>query len=208
MGDNLLRRLFYLRYTRTLRNWGSERDKMLGMPRERISMAKKIRRITDRSRKGWKKSQRRFLQDLPEEWIGSLPSAFTPGPVLHFLVRSQLTGFLNFPLSTRISLSLGLLSLALFIYGNILLFTSLNTCRRSAPLLWWAVMVVIGVGWFLLLEVVLVVLVVGVVGPGILVSSSTFMSFLAIVTGVAHYWPSCGSFVGLVEEVWAGSTSA
>jgi hypothetical protein len=34
-------------------------------------------------------------------------------------------------------------------------------------------MVVIGVGWFLLLEVVLVVLIVGVVGPGILVSSGT-----------------------------------
>ena len=72
-------------------------------------------------------------------------------------------------IAPKISLSLGLLSLALFIYGNILLFTSLDTCRRSAPLLWWAVMVVIGVGWFLLLEVVLVVLIVGVVGPGILV---------------------------------------
>ena len=69
-------------------------------------------------------------------------------------------------------MSLGLLSLALFIYGNVLLFTSLDTCRRSAPLLWWAVMVVVGVGWFLLLEVVMVVLVVGVVGPGILVSNN------------------------------------
>lgn len=73
---------------------------------------------------------------------------------------------------TRISMSLGLLSLALFVYGNVLLFTSLNTCRRSAPLLWWGVMAVVGVGRFLLLEIVMVVLVVGVVGPGILVSEA------------------------------------
>jgi hypothetical protein len=67
---------------------------------------------------------------------------------------------------------LGLASLGLFIYGNIILFSSLQTCRRSTPLLWWAVMTVTGVGWFLLFEVVFVVLVVGVVGPGILVSKA------------------------------------
>jgi len=72
----------------------------------------------------------------------------------------------------RLSLMLGLTSLGLFIYGNVILFSSLQTCRRSTPLLWWAVMTVTGVGWFLLLEVVFVVLVVGVVGPGILVSEA------------------------------------
>jgi hypothetical protein len=81
-------------------------------------------------------------------------------------------------------LTLGLLSLVLFVYGNVLLFTSLDTCRQSAPLLWWAVMVVVGVGWFLLLEVVLVVLVVGIVGPGILVSRQRFLPYYNAVLTV------------------------
>lgn len=126
---------------------------------------------------------------------------------LYLSIRHPLTDCVNSPLLTRISLSLGLLSLALFIYGNILLFTSVDTCRRSAPLLWWAVMVVIGVGWFLLLEVVFVVLVVGVVGPGILVSQSISLFFCSRYRR-AHRWHSCGCFVGLVEEVWAGGAFA
>lgn len=104
-------------------------------------------------------------------------------------------------------MSLGLLSLALFIYGNVLLFTSLDTCRRSAPLLWWAVMVVVDVGWFLLLEVVLVVLVVGVVGPGILVSLSNFLLFCQCCRRT-QYCHSCGCFVDLIEAFRAGSASA
>ncbi|WWC72039.1 uncharacterized protein I206_105998 [Kwoniella pini CBS 10737] len=63
------------------------------------------------------------------------------------------------------SKALGLLAFTLFILGNILLFSPMPskplTCYHSAPMLWWGVMVVTGVGWFLLAQVLLVVVLVG-----------------------------------------------
>ncbi|WWC64556.1 uncharacterized protein I303_107167 [Kwoniella dejecticola CBS 10117] len=59
----------------------------------------------------------------------------------------------------------GLLAFILFILGNILLFSPLPStplsCYHAAPLLWWGVMVVTGVGWFLLAQLLLVVVLVG-----------------------------------------------
>ncbi len=68
----------------------------------------------------------------------------------------------------RLSLCCLLLSAALFISGNVLIWTSLDTCRPYAPYLWYGVATVIAVGWALLAEVVIVVVVVGVFGGPVL----------------------------------------
>jgi len=73
-----------------------------------------------------------------------------------------------------ISKSLGIVSAILFILGNVLVFypfpTSRITCYHSSPMLWWGVIAVTGVGWFLLLQVFFVVVVVGIGGLAVVVS--------------------------------------
>lgn len=59
-------------------------------------------------------------------------------------------------------------SAALFVWGNTLVWSSVSTCKRSEPLLWWGVTTIVGVGWFLLAEVAVVVLGVGLLGPSVL----------------------------------------
>ncbi|KAK4684479.1 4,5-DOPA dioxygenase extradiol, partial [Tremellales sp. Uapishka_1] len=65
----------------------------------------------------------------------------------------------------RVSVSCGALSAVLFVLGNILVFhpapTDPHSCYYAAPLLWWAVMTVTGVGWFLIAQVVFIAGVVG-----------------------------------------------
>lgn len=71
---------------------------------------------------------------------------------------------------------LGLMSFIFFVLGNVLLFYPLpsqeNTCYHGAPMLWWGVMTVTGVGWFLFGQVIFVVAVVGVGGQAVLVSTA------------------------------------
>lgn len=67
-------------------------------------------------------------------------------------------------LAPKLSLACLLLSVALFISGNVFLWTSTDTCKLYSPLQWWAVMAVIGVGYVLIGEVVVIVLVVGIIG--------------------------------------------
>ncbi|WRT70202.1 uncharacterized protein IL334_007196 [Kwoniella shivajii] len=71
-------------------------------------------------------------------------------------------------IAPKISKFLGLLSFVLFILGNILLFSpspsNQESCYRSSPMLWWGVMTVTGVGWFLLAQIVIVILVAGIGG--------------------------------------------
>ena len=71
---------------------------------------------------------------------------------------------------------MGLLSAALFILGNVLVFypspvTNYDTCYQAAPLLWWGVMTVTGVGWFLIGQLFVVLVVVGIGGQAVVVSS-------------------------------------
>lgn len=79
------------------------------------------------------------------------------------------------PLLTRrsISKSLGLISIVLFILGNVLLFrplpTHAATCYHAAPMLWWGVMTVTGVGWFLFFQMFVVMFVVGIGGHAVVV---------------------------------------
>lgn len=84
----------------------------------------------------------------------------------------------------RATKGLGASAVILFILGNVLLFYPLpskqETCYHASPMLWWGVMAVTGVGWFLVGQVLVVVLIIGVGGPLILVSlfrwSSTTIS--------------------------------
>ncbi|ORY33436.1 hypothetical protein BCR39DRAFT_520050, partial [Naematelia encephala] len=68
---------------------------------------------------------------------------------------------------------LGVISMFLFLLGNILLFypkpSSEQTCFHAAPMLWWGVMTVVGVGWFLFLQVFVIVVIVGIGGQAVLV---------------------------------------
>ncbi|WWC94903.1 hypothetical protein V866_001755 [Kwoniella sp. B9012] len=68
----------------------------------------------------------------------------------------------------KLSSFLGLLSFILFILGNILLFKPLPSndmsCYNASPMLWWGVMTVTGVGWALLAQMILVIVVVGIGG--------------------------------------------
>ncbi|WWD19637.1 hypothetical protein CI109_104099 [Kwoniella shandongensis] len=71
----------------------------------------------------------------------------------------------------KITKLLGLLSSILFILGNILVFHPLPTtpsCYTASPMLWWGVMSVTGVGWFLLAQVLVMILVVGIGGSVVL----------------------------------------
>ncbi|WVW86194.1 hypothetical protein I302_108236 [Kwoniella bestiolae CBS 10118] len=75
-------------------------------------------------------------------------------------------------IASQLSKFLGLLSFILFILGNVLLFKPLPSqelsCYNASPMLWWGVMTVTGVGWFLLAQMILVILVVGVGGTVVL----------------------------------------
>lgn len=75
----------------------------------------------------------------------------------------------------RISTCLAIISFALFITGNILVFSpvpkpGVQTCKQASPFLWWGVIAVTAVGWFLLAQVVLIVGVVGIGGSAVMVS--------------------------------------
>ncbi|WWD03667.1 hypothetical protein V865_001723 [Kwoniella europaea PYCC6329] len=71
-------------------------------------------------------------------------------------------------IAPKLSSFLGLLSFVLFILGNILLFKPLPSddmsCYNASPMLWWGVMTVTGVGWVLLAQMILVIVVVGIGG--------------------------------------------
>ncbi|WVQ66965.1 uncharacterized protein L199_005156 [Kwoniella botswanensis] len=71
-------------------------------------------------------------------------------------------------IAPKLSSFLGLLSFILFILGNILLFKPLPSddmsCYNASPMLWWGVMTVTGVGWVLLAQMILVIVVVGIGG--------------------------------------------
>ncbi|ORX40579.1 hypothetical protein BD324DRAFT_647504 [Kockovaella imperatae] len=77
-------------------------------------------------------------------------------------------------LAPNVSKLMGALSAILFILGNVLVFypppsATNSTCYHASPLLWWAVMTVTGVGWFLIAQMFVVVVIVGIGGQAILV---------------------------------------
>ncbi|EIW72090.1 hypothetical protein TREMEDRAFT_72651 [Tremella mesenterica DSM 1558] len=71
-------------------------------------------------------------------------------------------------LAPFVSKLMGLLALNMFLLGHVILFypppSKTETCFHSAPTLWWGVMIVVGVGWFLILQILVVVVIIGLGG--------------------------------------------
>ncbi|KAF8587990.1 hypothetical protein K439DRAFT_717005 [Ramaria rubella] len=65
----------------------------------------------------------------------------------------------------RLTTLLSLLSLTWFITAHILTYTSIHTCRLSAPHLWWLTFGIICIGYLVIVEVIVVALLVFIVGP-------------------------------------------
>lgn len=65
---------------------------------------------------------------------------------------------------------LSLLSLVWFIASHILVYTSINTCRKSSPHLWWLAFGIMCIAYLLIAEVLLVVFFLFFFVPVLLVS--------------------------------------
>ena len=75
-------------------------------------------------------------------------------------------------ISYRCSLSSFLTFLAFiwFIVAHVFIYTTIDSCRLSAPVLWWLIFGILCLGYLVVLEVVLVGLLVFVIGPLLYVS--------------------------------------
>jgi hypothetical protein len=67
---------------------------------------------------------------------------------------------------------LSFLSLVWFIASHILVYTSLNTCRRSSPHLWWLAFSIMSIAYLLIIEIFLVVFFLFFFAPIMLVRQS------------------------------------
>ncbi|THV05040.1 hypothetical protein K435DRAFT_826551 [Dendrothele bispora CBS 962.96] len=65
----------------------------------------------------------------------------------------------------RLSLLSSLLSLTWFLTAHILVYTSANTCRFSAPHIWWLSFAILCITYLVILEVIVLALVVFVIAP-------------------------------------------
>lgn len=70
----------------------------------------------------------------------------------------------------RLSLLLSVLVIAWFLTSNILLYTSVHTCRFAAPHLWWLIFGILCIQYFIIAQVILIALIVFIIGPVIYVS--------------------------------------
>ncbi|TDL24127.1 hypothetical protein BD410DRAFT_786214 [Rickenella mellea] len=68
-------------------------------------------------------------------------------------------------LYARLSLLLSLLSMTWFLTAHILVYTSLSSCRRAAPHLWWLTFGILCILYVMVLEILLIALIVFVIGP-------------------------------------------
>ncbi|KAI5123656.1 hypothetical protein M0805_001686 [Coniferiporia weirii] len=74
----------------------------------------------------------------------------------------------SLPLSklySRLSLSLSLIIISWFLTSNILVFTSLHSCRFAAPHLWWLIFSILCLQYLIILEVFAIALLVFIIGP-------------------------------------------
>ncbi|KAF7981866.1 hypothetical protein HWV62_31423 [Athelia sp. TMB] len=68
-------------------------------------------------------------------------------------------------LYARLSLLSSLITLTWFLTAHILVYTSINTCRKSSPHLWWLTFGVLGVMYLMVLEVFLLGFLVFIMAP-------------------------------------------
>lgn len=86
------------------------------------------------------------------------PGSFTSAP----LTENQLP---YTALYSRLSLLTSVLSLVWFLTAHILEYTSVNTCRHSAPHLWWLTFGILCILYLMILEIFLLGLLVFILGP-------------------------------------------
>ncbi|KAH8119229.1 hypothetical protein DFH11DRAFT_431213 [Phellopilus nigrolimitatus] len=68
-------------------------------------------------------------------------------------------------LYSRLSLLLSLIIVSWFLTSNILVFTSLHTCRFAAPHLWWLIFSILCLQYLIILEVFVIAMLVFIIGP-------------------------------------------
>ncbi|KIL66189.1 hypothetical protein M378DRAFT_75405 [Amanita muscaria Koide BX008] len=68
-------------------------------------------------------------------------------------------------LYSRLTLFSSLLTLSWFLVAHILEYTSINTCRRTSPHLWWLMFGILSIMYLMVLEVVVLGVFVFIVGP-------------------------------------------
>lgn len=69
------------------------------------------------------------------------------------------------PLYARLSVLLSMLSFIWFITSNVLIYSSLDSCRLAAPHIWWLTFAILALTYLMLLELLLLGLIVFVIGP-------------------------------------------
>lgn len=78
-------------------------------------------------------------------------------------------------LYSRLTLLSSLLTLSWFLTAHILEYTSINTCRRSSPHIWWLTFGILCLMYLMVLEVVLLGIVVFIVAPILLLFWNIFL---------------------------------
>ncbi|OCB88718.1 hypothetical protein A7U60_g4099 [Sanghuangporus baumii] len=147
-------------------------------------------------RRDWKGSRRR--QNRPEGDAeqgatpapADVPSGVIPDgrapvdtnldpPAIGTVERQRLRIDAGSPLYSRLSLLLSLIIISWFLTSNILVFTSLHTCRLAAPHLWWLVFSFLCLQYLVILEVLATAIIVFIIGPLIFL----FWSIILICLG-------------------------
>ena len=78
--------------------------------------------------------------------------------------------------TNRLSVLTSALSLVWFLTAHILEYTSVNTCRKAAPHLWWLTFGILCILYFMILEIFLLGLLVFILGPVLLVRISLILA--------------------------------
>ncbi|KAF4620323.1 hypothetical protein D9613_000687 [Agrocybe pediades] len=86
--------------------------------------------------------------------------AQTPAPT-----EAEMPNLPHTRLYSRLTLLSSLMTLSWFLTAHILEYTSINTCRRTSPHLWWLVFGILSIMYLMVLEVLIIGLVVLVIAP-------------------------------------------
>ncbi|KAL5523621.1 hypothetical protein ACEPAG_7794 [Sanghuangporus baumii] len=100
-------------------------------------------------------------------------------PAIGAVERQRLRIDAGSPLYSRLSLLLSLIIISWFLTSNILVFTSLHSCRLAAPHLWWLVFSLLCLQYLVILEVLATAIIVFIIGPLIFL----FWSIILICLG-------------------------
>ncbi|KIK67425.1 hypothetical protein GYMLUDRAFT_156896 [Collybiopsis luxurians FD-317 M1] len=89
--------------------------------------------------------------------------------------RTEDTRLRHTAMFRRVSLFSSLYSLTWFLTANILVYNSVNTCRFSAPHIWWLVFGILCITYLMILEVIILGLIVFVFAPVVFIVWNIFL---------------------------------